>query len=205
MKLFRLGLLVIVGLIPLSVSAAIIQVDFAGDIVESYDINFDDITGTYTTMEGVFYIDTSTADSGFGNYPGAVFGLQTFRDGTPLLFQDDFTCGGSCANDVFVSATEEANVYVQDFFVGNMNLNLIPASGVEFSNDIGIFLAAANGTVGDYFDIFNSEGSIQVEGEDYFSLFYLTMTDVSAVPIPAAAWLFGSALGLLGWMRRRSA
>ena len=25
----------------------------------------------------------------------------------------------------------------------------------------------------------------------------------SAVPIPAAFWLFGSALGLLGWMRRR--
>ncbi len=26
--------------------------------------------------------------------------------------------------------------------------------------------------------------------------------DVSAVPIPAAFWLFGSALGLLGWIRR---
>ena len=26
----------------------------------------------------------------------------------------------------------------------------------------------------------------------------------TAVPVPAAAWLFGSALGLLGWARRRS-
>ena len=30
----------------------------------------------------------------------------------------------------------------------------------------------------------------------------ITVTDVTVVPIPAAAWLFGSALGMLGWMRR---
>ena len=30
-------------------------------------------------------------------------------------------------------------------------------------------------------------------------------SNVAAVPVPAAAWLFGSALGLLGWARRRSA
>jgi len=29
--------------------------------------------------------------------------------------------------------------------------------------------------------------------------------EVSVVPVPAAVWLFGSALGMLGWIRRRSA
>jgi hypothetical protein len=33
----------------------------------------------------------------------------------------------------------------------------------------------------------------------------LTMTGVNFIPIPAAAWLFGSALGLLGWLKRRAA
>jgi hypothetical protein len=31
-----------------------------------------------------------------------------------------------------------------------------------------------------------------------------TVTE-AVVPVPAAAWLFGSALGLLGWVRRRMA
>lgn len=204
MKLFRLGLMMLVGLLPLSASAAIVAVQFAGEIYQSYDENFDDITGTYTTMEGVFFVDTATPVSGgIGNFPGAVSGMEAYRDGAPLLWQSDFTCGASCANDVFVSATEEANVYVQDFFVGNLNLNLQPASGVDFNNDIDIFLLAAQGNVEDYFDIFGSEGSVQVLGEDYFQLYYLSMTVVSEVPLPAAVWLFISALGGLVVAKRR--
>jgi hypothetical protein len=33
----------------------------------------------------------------------------------------------------------------------------------------------------------------------------LTYARISVVPVPAAVWLFGSALGLLGWVRRRAA
>lgn len=43
-------------------------------------------------------------------------------------------------------------------------------------------------------------------GTDYaFIAKKLTLTATSTVvPVPATAWLFGSALGLLGWVRRRS-
>jgi hypothetical protein len=37
-----------------------------------------------------------------------------------------------------------------------------------------------------------------------FSGWAVRSGDVGAVPIPAAVWLFGSALGLLGWMRRKA-
>jgi len=33
----------------------------------------------------------------------------------------------------------------------------------------------------------------------------ITVESIATVPVPAAAWLFGSALGLLGWMRRKTA
>lgn len=40
-------------------------------------------------------------------------------------------------------------------------------------------------------------------GGDWAGMTMLSVT-VAAIPIPAAVYLFGSALGLLGWMRRRA-
>jgi len=39
---------------------------------------------------------------------------------------------------------------------------------------------------------------------DFTSSFTGTATAHTTIPVPAAVWLFGSALGLLGWVRRRA-
>ena len=50
------------------------------------------------------------------------------------------------------------------------------------------------------FLVFNADG-----GAGSTSNYYISEANISAVPVPAAVWLFGSGLGLLGWMRRKAA
>ena len=47
--------------------------------------------------------------------------------------------------------------------------------------------------------------SLQLQTQTGNNSIYKVNLTTAAVPVPAAVWLFGSALGLLGWMRRRVA
>lgn len=53
----------------------------------------------------------------------------------------------------------------------------------------------------------NSAGgdSLQLQTQTGNNSIYTVNFSTAVVPVPAAVWLFGSALGLLGWMRRRAA
>jgi hypothetical protein len=48
-------------------------------------------------------------------------------------------------------------------------------------------------------------GAVEGCNADYFIDNVEVLAEIAAVPVPAAVWLFGSALGLLGWARRRQA
>ena len=54
-------------------------------------------------------------------------------------------------------------------------------------------------------EIVISNISVHWEGSPDFDYYSISEIQVSAVPIPATLWLFGSGLGLLGWMRRKPA
>jgi len=55
----------------------------------------------------------------------------------------------------------------------------------------------------DYNDSFTAFTGSFVGETNNNSLLYATLNS-APIPVPAAVWLFGSALGLLGWMRRRA-
>lgn len=47
--------------------------------------------------------------------------------------------------------------------------------------------------------------AIHVDGFAYETTADTSITTFNVVPVPAAVWLFGSALGLMGWARRKAA
>lgn len=212
---------------PLSVSAAIYDITFSGAVFEYADENFDffyadsDFPYFDIVVEGQFRIDTGAAESGTfpNNFPDALSALTITVDdfgGTTGLFDflslDNIVDDGGAGllgNNVFVSNAGSDNLtslYLQDFFVGNVSLDLLSA-GPDFANSIGVFDLAATGVPGDVFDLSGffgdqSNGSFQTaSGEYYFDIQSMGLT---VVPVPAAVWLFASALGMLGWARRKA-
>ena len=108
-------------------------------------------------------------------------------------------------DDVSFAAIQTGNVFTEPA-AGTNVANLLgwhhfglPDLGTDFLDDMSTGFGAIGFTAplgaGDYVFWFQETGGAPTT----YDLDFQT----SVIPIPAAVWLFGSALGLLGWLRRR--
>jgi len=146
---------------------------------------------------------------------GSGRGFQLF-DGTNFISgSGSFTLNARYTGDgIFESGTVQIKGSIEEYGIfggGNvlMSADLDSWNNIDdsrlwgFNTNNLVCLAALEAAVGpcstgeSVFIVLNSD----FNGFD--SRFTSTGTAHTTIPVPAAAWLFGSALGLLGWVRRR--
>ena len=135
---------------------------------------------TSGTIEiGIYQHDSASPGSQLAAFGFDGFDLTSNLDG---LFE---ASGGS---------VNEYNVY---------SVVLPALSLAELNDGLAIFSLTLQGPGGEQCDIFNPT-NCSFPANNGAHLIYATLTvDTTPVPVPAAVWLFGSALGLFGWLGRK--
>jgi hypothetical protein len=100
---------------------------------------------------------------------------------------------------------ESVLVIFGNFIFRDDDHNLINGS-VQVSHDGGSSLLSVTNGISDFssidassFLLFNDKAEESIATTNY----YISSAEMSVVPIPAAVWLFASALGALSWTKRR--
>ncbi len=108
-------------------------------------------------------------------------------------------CGNYSWGDNFVDETtlDYSNIDATRTLGGD---DTATGAQTELSNwtDMTMYNFNPSGIEGEVAFILSNRTGGATEGDGF------SMTFVYPVPVPAAVWLFGSAVGLLGWMRRRT-
>ena len=140
-----------------------------------------DLTGAYGVVSGSFDYDADTEQ--YSNF--------NLSSGSFVNSIDQINMGSSSLNiEGGYNATSKTMSGVSDADGGTVILFLrwseaLTNAGGSVSLDTSSLRAHTDGYNADFLSGATLTGS------------------ASAVPVPAAVWLFGSGLGLLGWMRRR--
>jgi hypothetical protein len=205
----RIFILLVLGMFANCPQAAIVSYDYEG-VVTSGNGFFNAlegfaVTGTfsYDTDTFVFDIsqpgwvayDVSPSPNNFlniniGNFGGTnYFNRSAVHNDEWVGGNPDFGIPPDAYRDEFVIVNNQGNSATIYFETQTLNppdsLNsLLPPELIDLND--WLFANAGFGT---------DDGLVKFE--------FISLTETS-IPIPPAAWLFGSALGLLGWIRRKA-
>ena len=140
---------------------------------------------------------------------GTITGSFDYDAGTDVL--SNINIVSTAYGDSF--AITDANVDSADFcppepFCGIDTVEFVVYPTSRLVRDIGFYLDAPLTNSGGVVSIntaFDVRHDNLTGDHDEINLQYPTTATLSAVPVPAAVWLFGSALAGLGWLRRGTA
>ncbi len=207
---------VLVWLTASASHAALVEIEITGQLAlgsgsDTFNLDGANFTAAYRYDTGATLTFSSM---------GSGFAISRFE---PVLAEVSFTARPNGASDATVGyADDNRLLFVRNFFPPrseNDNFNIgdgdltgefsdLLASSFTFDFGNQIFFA---GTSLPPLPLFGSSDVATFTSgiwEDIDETVDYDSTNVaftvSTVPIPAAVWLFGSALGLLGWMRRKT-
>jgi len=184
-----------------------------------------DFTGGAITSEAGFAailldvdgenVDISLWDASDGNpYFDADSGGQPGGLGSCRVLDANAQCDPSSDDNLTISANEILNFKFRDDSYNNLLMtfgdftfrdddhNLFNGV-VQVSHDNGNSLITVTNGIGDLSVIGASNVLNFNDQAGATDNYYISQLEMQVVPVPAAVWLFGSALGLLGWSRRR--
>jgi len=179
----------------LSVALALLSLAFVPVSSQAYTVNLDGTTATSIDdleVAGLFYnvtFPTTTAEALYGLPPGTTFPfpgvfpcLETGCDDVKLATVNVLVA----LDDAGATAVGTADPGVRIFYVGHAVNDIESGVWATEGNFINEWVGPGDG---------NALLGFQVDQV------YADFTP-AVIPVPAAVWLFGSALALLGWIRR---
>jgi hypothetical protein len=162
------------------------------------DIGGNSTATTFQFSSSLFV--TTTGTSGFNSAPGDVgaladdnFYVNSSRSGTGWSINMTNIENG----DYRLWLYSPGNGIVH---TGNMDVNGISVGSLKGDSSVNPSLGGDKSV---YVDLVVTDGMLSIVSDGSQNYEGLAGLQLVAVPIPAAVWLFGSALAGLGWMRRK--